>query len=229
MDRVLTIVMVLLTFFSCTSGPQLEHPKQIPAGTSLIIPCTTGYISSVPDSGGFVIIGAASPNASQDKILTGYTARTWQIGEKSINAALLDAARRLSIYVKGVSGEFSTAIRTTPSIFDYVNGTDSSLTLTEQDYAHYITDFEFDLQKDVFIINDVIFVRVHYSKANPVSLSFVPSFTSGRPKWIEKAPEFKGYVTGIGFANPTTDSYAPGVITSYENAVFDIVRQKSFS
>ncbi|GHU21630.1 hypothetical protein FACS1894164_02400 [Spirochaetia bacterium] len=174
-----------------------------------------------------MIIGAASPNASQDKILTGYTARTWQIGEKSINAALLDAARRLSIYVKGVSGEFSTAIRTTPSIFDYVNGTDSSLTLTEQDYAHYITDFEFDLQKDVFIINDVIFVRVHYSKANPVSLSFVPSFTSGRPKWIEKAPEFKGYVTGIGFANPTTDSYAPGVITSYENAVFDIVRQKS--
>ncbi|AEF83420.1 hypothetical protein [Leadbettera azotonutricia] len=150
--------------------------------------------------------------------------------EDSIQLALEDAARKVAIFER-VEGEFATFTRMGGRFLDYRSETNSSL-IYDTGFRRYIERLEFDREKDVFTSENAVFVRV-VSPGNPGEAlrmnpeqDYHPSYSgsAARPSWIDDPPQtISGYAVGIGYAG-RRNAHRDTVISSYENAIFSIVR-----
>ena len=139
----------------------------------------------------------------------------------SINAALRDAARRLSFFYS-VSGCAEKRERIGDKILDYEVSADYCLQY-DDDLDKFLDELEFDPVTGVHESNNAVFVITRWKKNVPMPPS--GGYTSGkeRPWWANSPPsELGGFAAGVGFSS-RFDSHKDTVIASYEKAVIAII------
>jgi hypothetical protein len=207
--------VVLFSLYSCGTNKTDVVATPSPSNNN-----QSYHIDSVPYGGELVIIGVSSLHTSDIR----QRDETYKVGQESIDAALKDAARKVSMYATSVSGMFRNKMDITTSIFDYVNETEQTVTYNEE-YESYIQGLVYDPASDVFVENHIVFVKARYPMPDFVSVPFEPTKDNGKPAWIDAPPEKIGeYFVGVGFANPRQYP-KDSIIASYENAVLDLVRR----
>jgi hypothetical protein len=148
--------------------------------------------------------------------------------DESINLALEDIARRISIF-HGVEGEFVSYLKTGSSFFDYESDTRSFLSFNE-DYLGFTENLEYDPGADVMQIDNSIFVRARFKGPQAMRIQYeMPAVTEGsaRPAWVDSAPtEISGHRVGVGYAGRRA-SHRDTVNASFEAAIFSIIRTVS--
>jgi hypothetical protein len=137
-------------------------------------------------NGDLVFIGAAAPRAKIDE---------------SIEAALTDAARKLSFY-HGVQIISAVVLEEGEGYFDFYADSAAEFSY-DNDYQKYIDKFLFDRDKDVLIENGAVYVRCRYPDAKPLRVAYTYNNDGSiMPEWAHKPPsEISGYVVGVGYAN----------------------------
>ncbi|MDR3124083.1 MAG: hypothetical protein LBU16_09950 [Treponema sp.] len=198
----------LLVFSLMVNG--CASPPPPPPPPESVAPASVGFWNSMP-SGDLVFIGGAGLRSNR---------------EESINLALEDIARKISIF-HAVEGEFISYIKTGSSFFDYTSDTQSSLAFNE-DYLGFTESLEYDPDADVMQINNTIFVRARYKGPEALRVQYaLPSAAGGRPFWVDNPPtEISGYRVGIGYAGRRA-SHRDTVNASFEAALFSIIRTVS--
>jgi hypothetical protein len=148
--------------------------------------------------------------------------------EESVNLALQDIARKVSIF-NAVEGEFISYHKTGSSFFDYAADTQAALFFNE-DYLGFVESLEYDPDSDVMQIENSIFVRARFRGPATVSLQYRAPRSSGansRPGWVDDPPaEISGYRVGIGYAG-RRGVHRDTVHASFEAAIFAIIRAMS--
>jgi hypothetical protein len=148
--------------------------------------------------------------------------------DESINLALQDIARRISIF-HAVEGEFVSYIKTGSSFFDYTSDTQSSLSFNE-DYLGFTENLEYDPGADVMQIDNSIFVRARFKGPEALHIQYeMPVATEGsaRPAWVDSPPaEISGYRVGVGYSGRRA-IHRDTVNASFEAAIFSIIRTVS--
>jgi hypothetical protein len=142
--------------------------------------------------------------------------------DEAVQAALRDAARRLSFFYS-VSSEARQEERIGGEILDYQVESEYQLQYDEE-LDKFLDMLEFDPARDVFENNNAVFVvtRIPSEISMPASGGY--SSTKERPAWIDTPPlEIKGFTAGVGFA-PRFSSHKDTVIASYEDAVVEIIK-----
>jgi hypothetical protein len=153
-------------------------------------------------------------------IFTGAAARLSNKDE-AVQAALRDAARRLSFF-HSVSGYSRRREHIGGKTLDYRAESEYQL-IYDEDLDKFLAMLEFDPARDVFENNGAVFVV-----ARAPSEIAVPNFrgySAGmeRPPWIDAPPsEINGFTVGVGYA-PRLSSHKDTVTASYENAVVEII------
>jgi hypothetical protein len=192
------IVIFSLTIGACSSLPPFPQIASLAPGS---------FWNSLP-SRGLVFIGGASLRSDR---------------EESINLALQDIARRISIF-HAVEGEFVSHIKTGSSFFDYTSDTQSSLSFNE-DYLGFVETLEYDPDTDVMQIDNSIFVRARF-KGPSIQIQYtMPLATEGgkKPVWVDSPPaEISGYRVGVGYAGRRA-LHRDTVNASFEAAIFSII------
>lgn len=141
--------------------------------------------------------------------------------EKSIQAALDDAARRLSFF-HSVGGQVTRRDRSGGGVFDFDLETDFQLAYDENLEA-YRDKLRFDPRRDVFENNNAVFVVTRFSSGEPMPRAAGHSTGKERPLWVASPPaRVGGFIAGIGFAGRRA-SHKDTVIASYENAVLALL------
>jgi hypothetical protein len=175
-------------------------------------PAPVSFWNSMP-SRDLVFIGGASLRSNRDE---------------SINLALQDIARRISIF-HAVEGEFISHITTGSGFFDYTSDTQSSLSFNE-DYLGFAEDLEYDPGADVMQIDNSIFVRARFKGPGSLSIQYdLSPATEGnaKPVWVDSPPtEISGYRVGVGYAGRRA-LHRDTVNASFEAAIFSIIRTVS--
>ncbi|MDR1058800.1 MAG: hypothetical protein LBL43_04555 [Treponema sp.] len=183
------------------NSPGLNRPGGVRSGDG------EPFWTTLPSPDGLVFIGAA-----------GIRSKT----EESVQLALEDAARKVALF-NGVEGSFTTHTNIGAGTLDYQSGARGSLAFA-QDYKKYIDSFDFDEEKDVLRTETSLFVRVRYPGSVPVAYRIPPRRGDEKPAWVDEPPlEISGYEVGLGYAGRRA-THRDTVITSYENAVFAIIR-----
>jgi hypothetical protein len=193
-----------LVMAACVSAPNAPEPEsQGEAGT-------LGFWKSMPGQE-LVFIGGANLRSNR---------------EESVNLALLDIARRVSIF-QAVEGEFASYTKTGSSFFDYRSDTESSLYFDE-DYLGFVESLEYDPVADVVQVGNSIFVRARFKGSPPLTLHYdAPPGAGGRPLWVDSPPEeISGHRVGVGYA-ARRSSHRDTVNLSFEAAIFSIIRTVS--
>jgi hypothetical protein len=189
----------------CSSGPPPPSPES--GG-----PAAVSFWNSMP-SRDLVFIGGASLRSNRDE---------------SINLALRDIARRISIF-HAVEGEFISYLKTGSGFFDYASDIQSSLSFNE-DYLGFTESLEYDPGADVMQIGNSIFVRARFKGPAPLRVRYeLPPAAAGtaRPVWVDSPPaEISGYRVGIGYAGRRA-LHRDTVNASFEAAIFSIIRTLS--
>jgi hypothetical protein len=145
--------------------------------------------------------------------------------DEAVSLALEDAARRVAFF-DHVEGRLIQRELTGSGFLDYRSDSSGELYFS-QNYRDLVADLRFDPEKDVFIHNQALFVRVRYPGADLGGISYLPGRINGRPGWIDNPPAaVSGWVAGVGYAGPRL-FFKDAVIASYENAVFSIIRNLS--
>lgn len=148
--------------------------------------------------------------------------------DESINLALQDIARKISIFY-AVEGEFTSYLKTGSSFFDYASDIQSSLSFDE-DYLGFTEYLEYDPGADVMQIGNSIFVRARFKGPEAVRLpSDLPPLAAGaaKPAWVDSPPaEISGYRVGVGYAGRRA-LHRDTVNASFEAAIFSIIRTVS--
>lgn len=230
-------VFISLGILSCATPPHSNIPSsaddELPTKEKqeisypIFVPrLNDEYFQTLPDDGSLVIVGISSFHGIDVLMQDG----SYRIGQESVEAALLDAARKLAMYEKVTAVTAENKSNIGMSIFDYVNDSSSKVEPVE-DYASYTKDFEFDPELDIFVgaKTQSIFVRVRYSSSDIPSVDFTPSAAGSRPTWINSPPEtISGFSVGVGFANPQV-FMRNAIISSYENAACDIAWHMSYT
>jgi hypothetical protein len=148
--------------------------------------------------------------------------------EESVNLALQDIARKVSIF-NAVEGEFVSHNKTGSSFFDYASSARSSL-FFDQDYLGFVENLDYDPVADVMQMDNSIFVRARLRGSAAVQAQLRKSLSEGgnaRPGWIDNPPaEISGYRVGIGYAGRRA-LHRDTVNASFEAAIFSIVRAMS--
>ena len=141
--------------------------------------------------------------------------------EESVQAALKDAARRLSFF-NSVSGYSVSQEQSGRGTFDFNVNSDNRL-LYDVELEEYLDQLVFDPSVDVFEFNNAIFVI-----ARVTSDIYMPQFRGHswrkeRPHWVDTPPaEIEGFIAGTGFSSRLS-SHSDTVVKSYENAVIGII------
>jgi hypothetical protein len=160
-----------------------------------------------------VFIGGASLRSNRDE---------------SIELALLDIARRISIFY-AVEGEFVSHIKTGSSFFDYASDTESSLSFNEE-YRGFTENLEYDPDADVMQIDNSIFVRARFKGQPAMDIQYElppPAQGSAKPGWVDSPPTaISGYRVGVGYAGRRANHWDTAN-ASFEAAVFSIIRTVS--
>jgi hypothetical protein len=145
---------------------------------------------------------------------------------EAVSLALEDAARRIAFF-NHVEGRLIQRELTGSGFFDYRSDSTAELYFAP-DYRNLVAGLSFNPEKDVFIHNQALFVRVRYPGAVwGEEIGYTPDRINGRPGWIDNPPSvISGYVAGVGYAGPRL-FFKDAVIASYENAVFSIIKNMS--
>jgi hypothetical protein len=192
-------LVFLLVTGACASAPEPEGE----AGT-------VDFWNSAPDRN-LVFIGGANLRSNR---------------EESINLALQDIARRVSIF-QAVEGEFVSYTKSGSSFFDYRSDTQSSLSFNE-DYQGFLESLEYDPVADVVQVGNSIFVRARFKSPEPMTIRYEAPLPAGeRPSWVDSPPaEIAGHPAGVGYAARRA-SHRDTVNLSFEAAIFSIIRTVS--
>jgi len=138
----------------------------------------------------------------------------------SINAALLDAARKVAFF-HSVSGQ----IVTHESSGALVGNTFiSKFELKDPgDYTQYLNKLEYDDKTDVFESDNAVFVRVGYRSDAKINISYKYVNNNEKPPWVDNAPSKIGsYLTAVGFSEPRL-YHNDTIVASYENAIISLM------
>jgi hypothetical protein len=148
--------------------------------------------------------------------------------DETINLALQDIARRISIF-HAVEGKFVSYTKTGSSFFDYASDTQSSLAFNE-DYLGFIEDLEYDPGADVMQVDNSLFIRARYRGPQTIRIQYDMPPVAGekvKPAWVDSPPtEISGYSVGLGYAGRRA-SHRDTVNASFEAAIFSIIRTVS--
>ena len=165
------------------------------------------------------------PSANQITVIG--VSNTMVRRESEIEAAKLEAARKISLFL-GVEGRIE-AVNASGSrgFFDHVNAVDANLDYDE-DYQKYVERLKFDPEKDVFRTDGVIFVQFKYDAAMPPLEYPSTRKQQGRPDWTrgQNLPQFEGYYTAVGRASKQS-WIKDTVVKSTDAAVFSLIGQVS--
>jgi hypothetical protein len=141
--------------------------------------------------------------------------------EESVQAALKDAARRLSFF-NSISGYSVSQEQSRGGTFDFYINSDRHL-LYDDKLEEYLDQLIFDPSADVFEFNNAVFVITHVTSDVSMPLFRGHSWKNERPGWIDTPPsEIEGFIAGTGFSSRLS-SHSDTVIKSYENAVIGII------
>jgi len=195
---ILCVFLLLLT--GCKSPP----PVQLPPPDENVL---KEFMDTTSRDGKLVFLGAAGIRSRR---------------QDSINLALEEAARRISIFQE-LKGGFSTLSRRGGRLLDY--RAETSVTLFySRDYEKYLSDIEFDENTDVLESENAVFVRVRYPGGLGVDYALPPPLPGGEPSWVDNPPTMIGdYHAGVGYAG-RRNAHKDTVKASYENAIFSIIR-----
>jgi hypothetical protein len=199
-------LVVSLVLGACASLPSPSSP---PPKSGAPVPVSFWNSMPVRD---LVFIGAANLRSNRDE---------------SINLALQDIARKISIF-QAVEGEFVSYTKTGSGFFDYTSDTQSSLSFNK-DYLGFTESLEYDPDADIMQIDNTIFVRARFKGHEPLSIQYELSPAKGgaRPAWVDIPPaEISGHRVGIGYAGRRA-SHRDTVNASFEAAIFSIIRTVS--
>jgi hypothetical protein len=164
------------------------------------------------------------PLTGGELVITGVAGR-FSNRNDSIQAALRDAARRLSFF-NSVKGEALVQARIGAGVFDYSRETERSLSYDE-DLEQYLDQLQFDPVRDVFESNNAVFVIARALAGQPMPSPAGHSAGRERPAWVESPPQtIDSFIAGVGFAGRRS-SHKDTVIASYENTVFALVESIS--
>jgi hypothetical protein len=196
-------------FFSFTLNACSTPPPPPPESGS---PAPVNFWASTP-SRDLVFIGGAGLHSDR---------------EESVNLALQDIARKVSIF-NAVEGEFVTYNKTSSSFFDYASSVRSSL-IFDEDYLGFVENLEYNPDADVMQIDNSIFVRARFRAPDAVQMPYQTPLSAGgnaRPGWIDNPPaEISGHPVGIGYAGRRA-LHRDTVNASFEAAIFSILRTMS--
>jgi hypothetical protein len=199
-----TVLVLVLMLSACASPPPPPPENSGPAPVS--------FWNSMP-ARDLVFIGGANLRSNRDE---------------SINLALRDIARKISIF-HAVEGEFVSYTKTGSSFFDYSSDIQSSLSFNE-DYLGFTESLEYDPGADIMQIDNTIFVRARFKGSEPLRIQYeLPPAAGGsaRPVWVDSPPnEISGYRVGLGYAGRRA-SHRDTVNASFEAAIFSIIRTVS--
>ncbi|MDR2717645.1 MAG: hypothetical protein LBB89_06230 [Treponema sp.] len=141
--------------------------------------------------------------------------------EDTIQAALRDAARRLSFF-HSVSGYIISWEHIGGKTFDFRIETKYRLQY-DNDLEKFVEALEFNPHTDIFEHNNALFVITHIKSDIPMPRFRGHSFRNERPRWIDTPPaEIEGFIAGTGLSSRLS-SHSDTVIKSYENAVIGII------
>jgi hypothetical protein len=205
------LAFLVISLTACGSLPLAgaHRPGSNPSGGA---PSGEGeaFWTTLPSPDGLVFIGAAG---IRSKI------------EESVQLALEDAARKVALF-NGVEGSFTTHTNIGAGTLDYQSGSRGSLAF-DQDYKKYVDSFDFDGEKDILRTETSLFVRVRYPGSVAVAYRIPHRRGDEKPRWVDEPPlEIPGYEVGLGYAGRRA-THRDTVITSYENALFSIIRNMS--
>jgi hypothetical protein len=197
-------------FFLCMISACSTPPPPSPQESSN--PAPAYFWDSMP-AGELVFIGGAGLRSDR---------------EESVNLALQDIARKVSIF-NAVEGEFVSHNKTGSSFFDYASSAQSSL-FFDEDYLGFVESLEYDPDSDVVQIGNSIFVRARFRGPAAVQAPRQESLLEGgssRPGWIDNPPaEISGRRVGVGYAGRRA-LHRDTVNASFEAAIFSIIRAMS--
>jgi hypothetical protein len=160
------------------------------------------------------------PLTGGELVFTGVAGR-FSNRNDSIQAALRDAARRLSFFYS-VKGETLVQEHIGAGVFDYSREVERSLSYDE-DLEKHLEKFQFDPSRDVFESNNAVFVVARVSAGQPMPSPAGHSAGRERPAWVDSPPgTIGGFIVGVGFAGRRS-FHKDTVIASYENAVFELI------
>jgi hypothetical protein len=199
------ILFFSFVFSACASLPSSPPPES--AGSAPVY-----FWNSLP-AGELVFIGGAGLRSDR---------------EESLNLALQDIARKVSIF-NAVEGEFVSYNKTGSSFFDYASSAQSSL-FFDEDYLGFVENLDYDPDADVMQMGSSIFVRARFRGPDTVQIPRrIPLSTGGnaRPGWVDNPPaEISGRPVGIGYAGRRS-LHRDTVNASFEAAIFSIIRGMS--
>jgi hypothetical protein len=205
-------IFPVLLVFALIQGACVSSPPPPPPPPENGDAAPVSFWNSVP-ARDLVFIGGANLRSNRDE---------------SINLALRDIARRISIF-HAVEGEFVSSIKTGSGLFDYSSDTHTSLSFNE-DYLGFTESLEYDPGADVMQLDNSIFVRARFKGPETLRIQYdLPPLAaeSAKPLWVDDPPEaISGYRVGIGYAGRRA-SHRDTVNASFEAAIFSIIRTVS--
>jgi hypothetical protein len=195
-----------ITLLSC-AGSALQSKST----SSVVLRNDIDFWDITSNDDGLVFFGVAGGN---------YLSR-----DRAITLALEDVARRIAFY-HSVGGKMVHNEKQGPGFLDF--GSDHKAILSyDQDYKKYVRELEFDSNGDIHEENHLLFVRSRYKVKNPVAINHVRTSETGEPWWIVSPPAtIDGNIAGVGFAAKRFYR-SDTVISSYENAVFGLLKTGS--
>ena len=210
----ISIIMVCVGVFSCLSfnmGTDMAGSNTAPP--SIREQAESGHWVSWPSGNQITIIGVSNNMAGGL--------------ESQIEAAKLDAARKISLFL-GVEGKIESVNASgSRGFFDHVNAVDANLDYDE-DYQRYVERLKFDPKKDVFKTDDAVFVQFKYDASMPALEYPSTRKQQGRPDWTrgQNLPPFDGYYTAVGRASKQR-WFKDTVTRSTDAAVYSLIGQVS--
>jgi hypothetical protein len=204
--KILPLFSLFLFFTSCVSfgknpapdGEVLDREGDFSKGSSA---GDSGFWDTRPRNGELIFIGGAAARVSRDE---------------AIQFALLDAARKVSIF-HGVQGLSVSAVSVGEEAYDFY--ADAAVDLAfDPEYERYIDELEFDPKNDVLDSDGSVFVRTHWTPPVPFDINFPPG-GKDQPAWVTHPPEtIDGFMAGVGRSNPYSRRHDT-LIASYENTI----------
>jgi hypothetical protein len=188
----LILIMVLLTY---TVYGQTKEPG---GGSSLY--------NLRPANGELVVIGMAPRQSTR---------------EKSIQAALEDAAKKIALF-HGVQGEITKLTADGSGYLDFSYDNDISLEY-DRDFQKYIDALHYDPQKDVFNDGANYYVYVRFNAPHSLEIDYTTIFTNDKPNWIANPPrQISGYTATVGYSGKLK-YLRDRTMKSYENAIANMI------
>jgi len=185
------VLLLLFIFFSpfsiyCSGNTEfISQNRNDPLGRpSIKEQYEAGRLITQPLDGALVIIGVSNNMSKR---------------QDEIAAAKEDAALKVALFYL-IKGKIDMVNDTGSGFLDYQIESKVELAF-DTDYEKYIDQLVFDMENDMLITNEGVFIRFQYI-TDVMGINYNANMVNGRPNWIGNSgrPEFEGYITSIGFS-----------------------------